>query len=64
MVIKDNDILLKQDSNYYYQVQGQMHITGRNLCYFYLYTPNWTKLQIIPYLDTFWKTKMEPHLVL
>lgn len=64
MVVKNNDIVLKTDSYYYYQIQGQMHITGRNSCYFFMFTPKWTKLEIIRYNETFWKTKMEPYLTL
>src|SRR6266536_333361 len=35
---KDGTVALKDDSDYYHQVQGQMHITGTNLCYFVTYT--------------------------
>ncbi|CAH1156021.1 unnamed protein product [Phaedon cochleariae] len=30
---------LKHNHNYYYQVQGQLHITQRSLCYFVVWTP-------------------------
>jgi len=30
--MKNNDIALKEDSNYYFQIQGQMHITKRFFC--------------------------------
>lgn len=30
---------LKRNHNYYYQVQGQLHITQRSLCYFVFWTP-------------------------
>jgi len=61
---KNNSITLKKDSNYYYQVQGQMRITKRNLAYFFIFTPNWTKLEIIEYSETFWIEKMLPKLKL
>lgn len=65
MVVKNGDIVLKEDSCYYYQIQGQMHITVRNSCYFFIFTPIWTKLEIIKYdNETFWETKMEPYLTL
>lgn len=59
MIKKDEEIILKEDSNYHYQIQGQLHITKRDICYFFIYTPKWTKLQIIKYNEVFWKTKME-----
>jgi len=55
---------LKKDSNYYYQIQGQMRITKRHLSYFFIFTPNWTKLELIKYSETFWKEKMFPKLTL
>jgi len=64
MMVKNNEIVLKEDSCYYYQIQGQMHITERNACYFFIFTTKWTKLEIIKYSETFWKTKMEPYLTL
>lgn len=64
MTMKNNDIVLKEDSNYYFQIQGQMHITKRFFCYFFVFTPKWYNLQIINYDDLFWKTKMEPCLKL
>jgi hypothetical protein len=30
----DDKILLKENDNYMYQVQGQLHITNRQKCYF------------------------------
>lgn len=30
---------LKRQSNQYYQVQGQMHITNKTYCYFSIWTP-------------------------
>ncbi|XP_076257147.1 uncharacterized protein LOC143194338 isoform X1 [Rhynchophorus ferrugineus] len=35
-----NGILnLKREDKYYYQVQGQLHVTGRDHCYFIVWTP-------------------------
>jgi hypothetical protein len=31
---RDDKILLKENDNYMYQVQGQLHITNRQKCYF------------------------------
>lgn len=62
---KKNIITLKKDSNYYYQIQGQlMRITKRHLFYFFIFTPNWAKLEVIEYSETFWKEKMFPKLTL
>lgn len=49
---------LKSDHVYYYQVQGQMHISKRNFCYFVVHSNNWTEIQIIEYNHNFWCEKM------
>lgn len=41
-----------------------MHITERHKCYFFIYTPEWTHLEIIHYDDVFWGTTMEKKLKL
>ncbi|XP_025196005.1 uncharacterized protein LOC112595692 [Melanaphis sacchari] len=41
---------------------GQMRITNRRLCYFVVYTPNWTSIQEIQYDEVFWNTKMAEKL--
>ena len=38
----DNEISLKKDHVYWHQVQGQLHITQRKLCFFVVWTRNWT----------------------
>lgn len=52
---------LKSNHNYYYQVQGQLHITGREFCFFVLWSPKGLLYQKIKKDDTFWE-KMEPLL--
>lgn len=37
--LKDNKLSLKTNSNYYYQVQTQMYVTGREFCDFVIWTP-------------------------
>jgi len=37
--ILDEKLHLKRTDNYYYQVQGQLHITRRMYCYFCIWTP-------------------------
>lgn len=41
-----------------------MHITERHNCYFFIYTPEWTHLEIIQYDDVFWSITMEKKLKL
>ncbi|CAI6371024.1 unnamed protein product [Macrosiphum euphorbiae] len=55
---------LKKDNLYYFQIQGQMHITERHKCYFFIYTPEWTHLEIIHYDNVFWSTTMKKKLKL
>lgn len=35
--IKDGQLHLKRNHNYYYQVQGQLHISNRLYCYFCIF---------------------------
>lgn len=37
--IKDGQLHLKRNHNYYYQVQGQLHISNKLYCYFCIWTP-------------------------
>ena len=57
---------LKRQHNYFYQVQGQLHITGRKWCDFVIWTPSSTSdslfVQRIYYDDSFWKETMYPRL--
>ena len=47
---------------YYYQVQGQLHITRRSHCLFVIHTPLSRKYIIIDVDHEFWKEKMEKQL--
>lgn len=40
IVDKRGNIKLKRTCQYFYQVQGQLHITQRQNCYFIVWTPN------------------------
>ena len=44
----DNELVLKQNHKYFYQIQGQMGITGRKSCYFVVYTHKDILIQKIP----------------
>jgi len=39
MVYNDGKLILKKNNCYYFQVQGQLNITKRTLCYFVVWTP-------------------------
>jgi len=39
---KKGELELKRTFQYYYQVQGRLHITQRQYCYFLVWTPNGT----------------------
>lgn len=44
---KKGEIKLKRTFQYYYQVQGQLHITQRQYCFFIVWTPNGSHIYII-----------------
>ena len=57
---------LKKQNNYYYQIQGQLHITRRSWCDFIVWTPSATiddlVVERIYYDDSFWSNKIYPRL--
>lgn len=55
-------IRLKENHVYMYQVQGQLHITKRNICYFVMYTDKGIVCDVIKRKDDFWKNNMEEKL--
>ncbi|XP_054257775.1 uncharacterized protein LOC128982793 [Macrosteles quadrilineatus] len=57
-----NDIKLKRNHNYYYQVQGQLHISNKRRCYFVVWTKKDIHIEAIERDDKFWKEKMEKPL--
>ena len=53
---------LRQDHDYYYQVQGQMAITGIHTCDFVVWTPlNFLVITLV-FDEGFWKTQCYPSL--
>ncbi|XP_029343469.1 uncharacterized protein LOC100570366 isoform X1 [Acyrthosiphon pisum] len=56
--IKENKLVLSKNHIYYYQIQGQLHISQKEQCFFIIYTTNWMSVQIIKYDDDFWSTQM------
>lgn len=61
-ITSDGQMRLKQNDNYMYQVQGQLHITRRSFCYFLFWTPHGMLVQKISRDDKFWEGKMELQL--
>lgn len=55
--------VLTRSHKYFYQVQGQLHVTRRNICDFVVYTTKGIHVQEVHRDDVFWATKMEPFLL-
>ncbi|XP_063913036.1 uncharacterized protein LOC135129717 [Zophobas morio] len=53
---------LKRNDNFYYQVQGQLHVTERQYCFFILWTPKGLLFEKIFRDEQFFKEKMEKKL--
>lgn len=53
---------INKNHSYYYQIQGQMHITRRSFAIFVVWTPKGIKLERIERDDTFWTDFMERKL--
>lgn len=63
-IFKNGDITkVNKRHEYYYQMQGQLHIVNRKYCEFLLWTPHSNVHLTIKRDDNFWKTKMEPLLI-
>ncbi|CAI6367305.1 unnamed protein product [Macrosiphum euphorbiae] len=62
-VLKNNNTLhLKKNDNYYYQIQGALHISRRDYCYFCILTPKGILYEKIFRDDNFWVNSMKPQL--
>ena len=59
---KNVDTCMNQKHAYYFQVQGQLHITQKKYCIFAVWTPYGIKYTIVKRDDTFWEVKMLPSL--
>lgn len=60
--IKNETFELKRTHPYFYQVQGQLHVTRSQFCVFGMWTPNWLKIVKIEVDHAFWQKEMEPKL--
>ena len=58
-----NEINLNKKHIYFYQVQGQLHISKRNYCIFVLWTPKGIKIEKIERDDAFWDNNMKEKLI-
>lgn len=60
---QSNKLILNKKHIYFYQVQGQLHISKRDYCLFVLWTPKGTKIERIDKDDSFWETNMKEKLI-
>lgn len=60
--IKNDEIIVNKNNNYFFQVQGQLHVTNRKYCLFVLWTPLGVYSQRIERDIEFWNTKMAQKL--
>ena len=60
--LDDDNMHLKLDHLYYYQIQGTMGITGAAECDFVEWTPQSINIETIPFDKKLWKTTMLPRL--
>ena len=58
----DGKFYLKTTHKSYYQIQGQLYITGRPWCDFVVWTPSYTSVERIWFDTTLWSQKMYPRL--
>jgi len=57
--VVDGKLKLKVDHNYYYQVQGQLGISKRIWCDFYIWTLQGTSVQRIYFNESFWSDMLK-----
>ncbi len=56
---RSDNVTLKKTSPYYYQIQHQLGVTGREYGYFFVYTPNAYHLEKIEFDPYLWKDMEE-----
>ncbi|XP_037024163.1 uncharacterized protein LOC119066045 [Bradysia coprophila] len=57
-------ITVNVDSHWYMQIQGQLHVSGKQFAYLMVYLgPSEFKIEKIDRDDEYWKIKMEPELL-
>ncbi|CAH1382766.1 unnamed protein product, partial [Tenebrio molitor] len=58
--MKQNKMYLKRTHPYFYQVQGQLAITQKDVCFFVIWTPKGIMVEEICRDKIFWEEKMVP----
>lgn len=62
--IHEKNMRLKRNHDYFFQIQGQLNITGRSRCHFLVYvTDSNYFVETIEKDETLWKQKMLPKLL-
>ncbi|XP_028129072.2 uncharacterized protein LOC114325263 isoform X1 [Diabrotica virgifera virgifera] len=57
--LENNVFKLKREDKYYYQVQGQLFVTGRQYCYFVVWTPLGLLYERIIKDEQFWNNELQ-----
>ncbi|XP_050526262.1 uncharacterized protein LOC126896990 isoform X4 [Daktulosphaira vitifoliae] len=57
------ELILKRSSRFFYQIQGELHISKRQYCYLIIWTPKGIVYCKIIRDDKFWNDNMEPKLI-
>ncbi|XP_050526278.1 uncharacterized protein LOC126897000 [Daktulosphaira vitifoliae] len=60
---ENGDLVLKCTSPIFFQIQGELHISKRQYCYFIIWTPKGMDYCKILRDDDFWNTRMEKNLI-
>lgn len=58
----NGELELKKTHDYYYQVQGQLHIAKKQYCYFVVYSENMIHFETIQRNNEFWENVMQHKL--
>lgn len=62
LTFNGNTVALQEGHNYYYQIQGQLNITGRSFCDLVAYAPKDFFIQRIVRDEDLWQSDMLPKL--
>lgn len=57
------EMTVNKKHHYFYQVQGQLHVTRRQYCYFAMWTKKGIKVEKIEKDNNFWETQMQEKLL-
>ena len=62
-ITDDGRLKLKENHDYYYQVQGELNICKKDICYFVVWSPTEFHYQVIQRDQHFWDVQMFPWLL-